>query len=346
LNLEQEEMMIKVEQLVKQYDSLTAVNGISFEVTQGELFGFLGPNGAGKTTTIKILTTLLKPTSGRAIVAGYDVLKEPSMVRNVIGYVAQDVSVDDKAKGRENLMLQGRLHRMDGRLLHQRVDELLELVDLTADAKRLAETYSGGMRKRLDLIAGLVHRPKVLFLDEPTLGLDPQTRARVWSYLRDLNQKEGITIFLTTHYMEEAEELCHRVGIIDYGEIRALGSPKELKDEIGGDRINIGFSEESLIGEGSLIENASQALKGQPYIQRIETLADSVAVYVDKGEEIMPKIVALLGEKRIPMKTLTLSRPSLNDVFLKHTGYTIRDREASAAEQLRERFKMMRGRRQ
>jgi len=338
--------MISVEQLVKQYDSLTAVNAISFEVAEGELFGFLGPNGAGKTTTIKILTTLLKPTSGRAIVDGYDVLKEPGKVRNVIGYVAQDVSVDDKGTGRENLMLQGRLHRMDGRLLRQRVDELLELVDLTADAKRLAETYSGGMRKRLDLIAGLVHRPKVLFLDEPTLGLDPQTRARVWSYLRDLNQKEGITIFLTTHYMEEAEELCHRVGIIDYGEIRALGSPKELKDEIGGDRINIGFSEESLVGEGSLIENASQALKGQPYIQRIETLADSVAVYVEKGEEIMPKIVALLGEKKIPMKTLTLSRPSLNDVFLKHTGYTIRDREASAAEQLRERFKMMRGRRQ
>jgi ABC-2 type transport system ATP-binding protein len=339
-------MMIKVEQLVKQYDSLTAVNAISFEVTEGELFGFLGPNGAGKTTTIKILTTLLKPTSGRAMVADYDVLKEPSKVRNVIGYVAQDISVDDKGTGRENLMLQGRLHRMDGKLLRQRVDELLELVDLTADAKRLAETYSGGMRKRLDLIAGLVHRPKVLFLDEPTLGLDPQTRARVWSYLGDLSQKDGITIFLTTHYMEEAEELCHRVGIIDYGAIRALGSPKELKDEIGGDRINIGFSEESLVGEGSLIENASQALKGQPYIQRIETLADSVAVYVEKGEELMPKIVALLGEKSIPMKTLTLSRPSLNDVFLKHTGYTIRDREASAAEQFRERFKMMRGRRQ
>jgi len=338
--------MIKVEQLVKQYDSLTALNAISFKVTEGELFGFLGPNGAGKTTTIKILTTLLKPTSGRAMVADYDVLKEPSKVRNVIGYVAQDISVDDKGTGRENLMLQGRLHRMDSKLLRQRVDELLELVDLTADAKRLAETYSGGMRKRLDLIAGLVHRPKVLFLDEPTLGLDPQTRARVWSYLGDLSQKEGITIFLTTHYMEEAEELCHRVGIIDYGAIRALGSPKELKDEIGGDRINIGFSEESLVGEGSLIENASQALKGQPYIQRIETLADSVAVYVEKGEEIMPKIVALLGEKKIPMKTLTLSRPSLNDVFLKHTGYTIRDREASAAEQLRERFKMMRGRRQ
>ena len=338
--------MIRVEQLVKQYDSLTAVNGISFEVPQGELFGFLGPNGAGKTTTIKILTTLLKPTSGRATVAGYDVLKEPGKVRNVIGYVAQDVSVDDKATGRENLMLQGHLHRMDGKLLRQRVDELLELVDLTADAKRLAETYSGGMRKRLDLIAGLVHRPKVLFLDEPTLGLDPQTRARVWSYLRDLNQKEGVTILLTTHYMDEADELCHRVAIIDYGEIRVLGSPKELKDEIGGDCINIGFSEESLVEEGAFIESASQALQGQPYIQRIEILADSVAFYVEKGEEIMPRIVELLREKGIPVKTMTLSRPSLNDVFLKHTGYTIRDREASAAELFRQRFKMMRRRRQ
>jgi len=239
--------MIRAEQLVKEFNSLTAVNGISLEVAQGELFGFLGPNGAGKTTTIKILTTLLKPTRGRAVVAGYDVLKEPDKVRTVIGYVAQDVSVDDKGTGRENLMLQGRLQHMDSKLLCQRVDELLELVDLTADADRLAETYSGGMRKRLDLIAGLIHRPKVLFLDEPTLGLDPQTRVTVWSYLRELNQKEGITMFLTTHYMEEADDLCHRVAIIDHGEIKALGSPKELKDEIGGDCVNIGFSTKRLL---------------------------------------------------------------------------------------------------
>lgn len=338
--------MIRVKKLVKQFNSLTAVNGISFEVAQGELFGFLGPNGAGKTTTIKMLTTLLKPTRGRAMVAGYDVLREPSKVRSVIGYVAQDIAVDDWGTGRENLMLQGRLHRMDSKLLRRRVDKLLELVDLTADANRLAQTYSGGMRRRLDLIAGLVHRPKVLFLDEPTLGLDPQTRARVWSYLRDLNQKGGITMFLTTHYMEEADELCHRVAIIDHGEIRALGSPAELKDEIGGDCINIGFSEERLIGEDALVETASQTLQGQSYIQRIETLADSVAVYVEKGEEMMPRIVELLRENGISVKTITLSRPSLHDVFLKHTGYTIRDREASTAEQFRERFKMMRGRRQ
>jgi len=338
--------MIKVEQLVKQFNSLTAVKGVSFEVAQGELFGFLGPNGAGKTTTIKILTPLLKPTSGRAMVAGYDVLKKPSEVRNLIGYVAQDVSLDDKGTGRENLMLQGRLHHMDSKLLRQRVDELLDLVDLTADANRLTETYSGGMRKRLDLIAGLIHRPKVLFLDEPTLGLDPQTRARVWSYLRDLNQKEGITMFLTTHYMEEADELCHRVAIIDHGEIRALGHPEELKDEIGGDCIKIGFSEERLIGESARVETAFRALQGQSYIQRIENLGDSVAVYVDRGEEIMPQIIELLRENGIPVKTITLSSPSLQDVFLKHTGSTIRDREASAAEQFRQFFKRMRGRRQ
>jgi ABC-2 type transport system ATP-binding protein len=337
--------MITVEQLVKQFNSLTAVNGVSFEVGPGELFGFLGPNGAGKTTTIKILTTLLKPTGGRATVAGHDVLKEPGKVRSVIGYVAQDVSVDDKGTGRENLMLQGRLHHMEGKLLRQRVDELLELVDLTTDAKRLTETYSGGMRKRLDLIVGLVHRPRVLFLDEPTLGLDPQTRARVWSYLRELNQKEGITILLTTHYMEEADDLCHRVAIIDHGEIRALGSPKGLKDEIGSDCINIGFSEERLIGDSALAEGAFRALQGQPYIKRIETLADGLAVYVDRGEEIMPRIIELLREKGIQVKTIALSRPSLQDVFLKHTGYTIRDREASAAEQFREHFKRWRGKR-
>jgi ABC-2 type transport system ATP-binding protein len=339
-------MMIKVEQLVKQFNSLTAVNGVSFEVADGELFGFLGPNGAGKTTTIKILTTLLKPTSGRAMVAGYDVLKEPDKVRNIIGYVAQDVSLDDKGTGRENLMLQGRLHRMDSQFLRQRVDELLDLVDLTPDANRLTETYSGGMRKRLDLIAGLVHQPKVLFLDEPTLGLDPQTRARVWSYLRDLNQKEGITMFLTTHYMEEADDLCHRVAIIDHGDIKTLGPPEELKDEIGGDCIKIGFSEERLIGENARVETASQVLQGQPHIQRIETLADSVAVYVDRGEEIMPQIIELLRQKGITVKTITLSRPSLQDVFLKHTGSTIRDREASSTEQFRQFLKRMRGRRQ
>lgn len=336
--------MIRVEQLAKQFNSLTAVNGISFEVAPGELFGFLGPNGAGKTTTIKILTTLLKPTSGRAMVAGYDVLKEPGKVRSIIGYVAQDISVDDKGTGRENLMLQGHLHRMDGKVLRQRVDELLELVDLTADAKRLAENYSGGMRKRLDLIAGLVHRPKVLFLDEPTLGLDPQTRVRVWDYLRELNKREGITILLTTHYMEEADELCHRVAIIDQGEIKTLGSPEELKDEIGGDCISIGFSEERLIGGGALVETAFQALQDQPYIQRIETLADSVAVYVDRGEEIMPQIIELLREHGIAVKTISLSRPSLQDVFLKHTGSTIRDREASTAEQFREHLKKIMGR--
>jgi ABC-2 type transport system ATP-binding protein len=339
-------MMIRVEQLVRQFNSITAVDGVSFHVAEGELFGFLGPNGAGKTTTIKILTTLLKPTGGRAMVAGYDVLSSPSEVRHVIGYVAQDVSVDDKGTGRENLILQGRLHHMDGKLLRRRVDELLELVDLTADANRTAETYSGGMKKRLDLIAGLVHRPKVLFLDEPTLGLDPQTRARVWSHLRELNQREGITLFLTTHYMEEADELCHRVAIIDHGQISALGSPEELKDEIGGDRVNIGFSEERLLGERALAETVSEALQDQTYIQRIETLADSVTVYVEKGEEVLPQIIELLRQKGITVKTITVSRPSLHDVFLKHTGSTIRDREASSAEQFRVFVRRMGKRRQ
>ncbi len=195
------------------------------------------------------------------------------------------------------------------------------------------------MRKRLDLISGLIHRPKVLFLDEPTLGLDPQTRTKVWHYIRELNQKDNITIFLTTHYMEEADELCHRVAIIDHGKIVALGSPEELKDEIGGDCVNIGFSEESLAKDSALVETASRALQNQPYIQNVEALTDSVAVYVEKGEEKIPKIAALLSEKGIPMKTMTLSGPSLNDVFLKHTGYTFRDSEASSAEQFRKFYK-------
>jgi ABC-2 type transport system ATP-binding protein len=183
-------------------------------------------------------------------------------------------------------------------------------------------------------------------LDEPTLGLDPQTRARVWSYLRELNQREGITLFLTTHYMEEADELCHRVAIIDHGQIRTLGSPEELKDEIGGDRVNIGFSEERLLGERALAETVSEALQGQTYIQRIETLADSVTLYVEKGEEVMPQIIELLRQKGISVKTIAVSRPSLHDVFLKHTGSTIRDREASSAEQFRVFVRRMGKRRQ
>ncbi|MGA2231368.1 MAG: ATP-binding cassette domain-containing protein, partial [Tepidisphaeraceae bacterium] len=218
--------VIQVADLIKTYpDGTEAVKGISFHVNPGEFFAFLGPNGAGKSTTIKILITLLAKTAGEARIFGRDVVKEPDAVRSLIGYSAQEVGVDDDLSGRENLMLQGRLYHLPRPVLRQRVDELLALLDLTGDADRAAGAYSGGMRKRLDLATGLIQRPRLLFLDEPTTGLDPQNRAGLWKYLERLNKQDGLTIFLTTHYMEEADRLCDRQAIIDHGKIIAEGSP-------------------------------------------------------------------------------------------------------------------------
>jgi len=224
------ETIIQVVDLVKQYrGGVRAVDGVSFEVRPGEIFGFLGPNGAGKTTTIMCLITLLEPTSGRAVVCGYDAARQPDRVRSRIGYVSQDIAVDDALTGRENLYLQGRLYHLDRATIAERSREVLEMVDLTDRADDIVATYSGGMRKRLDIAEGLIHRPAVLFLDEPTLGLDIQTRRRIWDYVRLLRDREGITVFMTTHYMEEADQLCDRIAIIDHGRIAAIGPPGDLK---------------------------------------------------------------------------------------------------------------------
>ena len=225
--------VIEIQNLVKVYpDGTEALKGITFDIKEGEFFGFLGPNGAGKSTTIRIITTLLPRTSGDVHVLGYDVATHPNEVRVRIGYAAQEVGIDDELTGRENLMLQGRLYHVDEKTLKRRVEELLDITDLTGDADRRSGSYSGGMRKRLDLATGLVHHPQILFLDEPTTGLDPQTRASLWTYLERLNHQEGLTIFLTTHYMEEADRLCPRLAIIDHGSIVAMGSPEELKREL------------------------------------------------------------------------------------------------------------------
>ena len=232
--------IIETHQLTKIFPGdVRAVDGIDFEVKPGEIFGFLGPNGAGKTTTIKVLNTLIKPTSGTATVCGYDVVKNHAEVRTCIGYVAQDVGVDEYGTGRENLTLYGHFYRLDGKTIKQRVKDLFELVDLTGSEDRLVSTYSGGMRKRLDLAMGLIHYPKVIFMDEPTVGLDPQTRSHIWDYIHDMVRTMGITIFLTTHYMEEADHLADRIAIIDLGKIVATGTPDELKSSIGGDIITL-----------------------------------------------------------------------------------------------------------
>jgi ABC-2 type transport system ATP-binding protein len=316
----------QVENLVKTYgDGTQAVKGISFKVDDGEFFGFLGPNGAGKSTTIKILTTLLRKTSGSASVAGYDIEHDAQKVRKLIGVQMQDTVIDEDLTGRENLMLQGHLQQMRGEDLKQRVDKLLKIVDLGDAADKRSAYYSGGMKKRLDLASTLVHRPKILFLDEPTTGLDPQSRATVWSYLKELNQ-EGITIFITTQYLEEVDRLCRRLAILDHGEIVAQGTPSELKSEIGADRITLGF-ENGNPGTGALKDKAKQVLAGLGGITDIVDSDEGIVIYAKNGGFLVPDIVRAFDIAGIKLSSIGVSSPTLDDVFLKHTGRRIRPEE-------------------
>ncbi|MEX1254917.1 MAG: ATP-binding cassette domain-containing protein [Dehalococcoidia bacterium] len=317
--------VVEVEDLHKTYpDGAEALRGISFNVEQGEFFGFLGPNGAGKSTTIKILITLLAATAGRARVFGYDINADPDTIRVLIGYTAQEVGVDDELSGRENLMLQGQLYHMDRGLLRRRIDELLELVDLEADADRMAGSYSGGMRKRLDLATGLIHRPQLLFLDEPTTGLDPQNRAGIWSYLEDLNKREGLTLFLTTHYLEEADKLCDRLAIIDHGRIIASGSPTELKAELGGDVISLAFRGDETQTSAQRTR-AAEVLRPLQFVGAINQDDGKLVLTAHEGGRALPKILRALDEAEIYVDDLTLTSPTLDDVFLKYTGERIRE---------------------
>lgn len=317
--------VVEVEGLRKTYpDGAEALREISFHVDEGEFFGFLGPNGAGKSTTIRILITLLQATGGKARVFGLDVRDDANRIRTMIGYAAQEVGVDDELSGRENLRLQGQLYHMDAGVLRRRVDELLELMDLTADADRMAGSYSGGMRKRLDLATGLIHRPRLLFLDEPTTGLDPQNRAGIWAYLERLNQEECLTIFLTTHYLEEADRLCHRLAIIDHGRIIARGSPAELKAEIGGDTINLAFRGESPEA-GAQRAKAAAVLEGTEYVRSISQSDGRLVVTASDGGRALPRIVRALDDAQIYVDEMTLSTATLDDVFLKYTGERIRE---------------------
>ena len=323
--------VIVTNQLTKVFPgNVRAVDGIDFEVKAGEIFGFLGPNGAGKTTTIKMLNTLIKPTSGTAVVTGIDVVRNPADVRKNIGYVAQDVGVDEYATGRENLALYGRFYRLDGRTIKQRVKELFELVDLTGYEGKIVSTYSGGMRKRLDIAMGLIHQPQLIFLDEPTVGLDPQTRVHIWDYIGNLAKAMGITIFLTTHYMEEADRLADRIAIIDLGKIIAMGTPSELKQSIGGDVVTLSPRETGGEQYEEFIRRTQAALANQPFILGTQAADGELAVYVNKGESAAPTIMRLLANEGIEVETLSVSRPSLDDVFLKYTGRTIRTQEGTA----------------
>jgi ABC-2 type transport system ATP-binding protein len=319
--------IIKVENLVEVYsDGTKAVDDISFSIKEGEFFGFLGPNGAGKSTTIKILTTLLRKTSGTVTVAGYDVMKQAADIRKIIGVQSQDTTVDGDLTGRENIELQGHFHQMETNAIKKRTNELLKLVGLEEAANRRGRNYSGGMKKRLDLATALIHEPKILFLDEPTTGLDPQSRAAIWGYLEKLNKEEGITIFLTTQYLEEADKLCKRLAIIDTGKIVASGSPIELKQGIGADSIRISL-------ENCQRDNpkAKELITTMTNVNEIINSEDCLTVYAKNAGLLIADIVRALDSSDIRIASVTFSSPSLDDVFMKHTGRRIRTEEVVKA---------------
>jgi ABC-2 type transport system ATP-binding protein len=310
---------IEVRGLVKRFGEIEAVRGVEFEVAPGEVFGFLGPNGAGKTTTINMLCTLMKPTEGWATVAGHDVVSERDDVRRNIGLVFQDPTLDNYLTARQNLRLHAELYGLQSDLIEPRMRQVLQMVGLWERKDSTVGTFSGGMRRRLEIARGMMHSPRVLFLDEPTIGLDPQTRRSIWEYIRELKEREEITIFMTTHYMDEAE-WCDRIAIMDNGEIVALDSPEKLKAQIGKDRIAIHTDNN---------EAAIAALEEQFGIEG--RVAEGAVIFgVPSGEEFVPRLFAQLG---IPIKSVSVSRPSLDDVFMSHTGTTIRDAEEDPSKQ-------------
>jgi ABC-2 type transport system ATP-binding protein len=311
---------IETKDLTKIYNSgVMAVDKVSFAVDEGEIFGFLGPNGAGKSTTMMILTTLLRPTSGQAFVAGLDVSTQQKKVRENIGYVQQDMAVDEYLSGRENLLLQSRLNHLPKNKADSRIPELLDLVELTEKQNDSAITYSGGMRKRLEIAGGLLHRPKILFLDEPTVGLDIQTRQKIWEYIKKIHDEYNMTIFLTTHYMEEADRLCDRVGIIDYGKIQTIDSPQTLKNELGAGII--AFSMEDHSAKQQLITEIKQI----EFVKDASESGDKITVFSSKDAEVTPMIFSLSSKLGITIKSISITQPTLDDVFLSYTGRDLRD---------------------
>ena len=324
--------MVLVENLTKVYPGGTqAVSGIDFTVGRGEFLGFLGPNGAGKSTTMKILSTLLKKTSGRVLVGGHDVDRDPQAVRRSIGFAMQEVGLDDLSTGLDFLVLQGLLYGLSHLEARNRAGELLELVSLTPVAGRKVGTYSGGMRRRIDLVAALMHSPPLLFLDEPTTGLDPQSRLAIWEHLIHLNEL-GVTIFLTTQMMEEAERLCQRVAIIDHGEIVAEGSPQSLKEGVGRDVIRITIDAARQDGASSVAERARALVIERGYVSEANVEGTDLTVSVESGSRVVPDLLGLLQENRIPVANLSMASPTLDDVFLKYTGRNIRPEAASGDE--------------
>lgn len=315
--------IIEVKNLRKIFNhEFKAVDGINFEVRKGEIFGFLGPNGAGKTTTLNILCALTKPTEGEASVCEYDVMKQPDDVRKCIGIVFQDMSLDDRLTAKENLELHARLYGVPKSDRKKRINEVLELAELKDRENSIVKTLSGGMKRRLELARGLIHHPKVLFLDEPTLGLDPQTRKHIWDYILKLKKEKGITIMLTTHYMEEADELCDRIAIMDHGKIIALNTSKNLKDSLGGDTIILDLKDED-IKKGMKIFKNSKAFNGQLFLS------------VKNGGREIQRILETARKNKIDVIEANIRKPTLNDVFLSLTGREIREETVSLKDRLK-----------
>jgi ABC-2 type transport system ATP-binding protein len=313
---------IEAEDLVKTYavrgrkdGPVRALDGLSISVGSGTIFGLLGPNGAGKSTTIKILTTLARPDSGTARVEGADVLKRPDQVRRMIGVVAQRSGSDPMATGRENLVLQGRLFGMSGAGVKARADELLARFDLADAGDRLVKTYSGGMQRRLDVALGLVHRPEILFLDEPTTGLDPEARTAMWQEINRLATGDGLTVLLTTHYMEEADRLADRLAIVDRGRVVAEGSPDELKGDLRGDAVHLELP------PGADVTRATTVLQGLPHVRDLRVIGRALSARSDDGASAVPGLLAALERAGVAVAAVTVARPSLDDVYLRHTGH-------------------------
>ena len=318
--------IIRLENISKKFGGFIAVDSISFSVSEGEIFGFLGPNGAGKTTTISMLSTLLAPTSGEASVNGFNVKTQMDEVRKSIGVVFQDPSLDEELTAFENMDLHGRLYRVPATERKQKIKDLLGLVDLSDRANDLVKTFSGGMRRRLEIARGLLHEPKVLFLDEPTLGLDPQTRNLLWDYIRRLNSEKGMTIVVTTHYMDEADRLCRRVAIIDHGKIVALDTPANLKDKIGGDVVNI-----QSMGPEKLLS----AVKEMPWFVSAKPHDGFLSINVKNAEKRIAEIAEICRKKDIEISSISMNKPTLEDVFLFYTGRLIREEEATSKDHMR-----------
>ena len=330
---------IEVNSLTKKFGDFKAIDNISVQVEEGEIFGFLGPNGAGKSTTMMILTTLLKPTSGNVLVGGYDVMLNAKKVREKIGYVQQEISVDEFLTGRENLYLHARINQIPRNLIKSRIDDVLELVELGEKKDQAALTYSGGMRKRLDIANGLLSRPSVLFLDEPTVGLDLQTRRKIWGYIKKIRKDFGMTIFISTHYMEEADKLCDRIGIIDHGKIQIVDTPKSMKSAIGNEIISFNLVD-GKANQDALIEQINKI----EFVKEVKIKQDLITVFSTKSNEVIPKIFQESINLEMRIRSLTLKQPTLDDVFISYTGHDLRDENENQKFSRRKEFNLNRRR--